>query len=113
MGGVLAARIAELLELQTASCGLLVLGRRVVPVLAIRALECNDFAHLFILTDLRYIPPKTNVSRSQPTKPPQQWNLPDDLFTSWPSPVKAVTCKPQMRLSQQRAGNELLRSLSL
>jgi hypothetical protein len=35
---VLAARVAELLELQTSRGDLLVLGRRIVPVLAIRAL---------------------------------------------------------------------------
>ena len=48
---VLAAAVAELLELETASGRLLVLRRRVVPLLAIRALQCHDFAHLFILTD--------------------------------------------------------------
>jgi hypothetical protein len=46
---VLAAAVAELLELETASGRLLVLRRRVVPLLAIRALQCHDFAHLFIL----------------------------------------------------------------
>jgi hypothetical protein len=46
---VLAARIAELLELQTACRSLLVLGRRIVPVLAVRALEGNDFAHCLVL----------------------------------------------------------------
>jgi hypothetical protein len=48
---VLAAGIAELRELETAGGRLLVLRRRVVPVLALRALQCNNFAHLFILTD--------------------------------------------------------------
>jgi hypothetical protein len=48
---VLAAGIAELRELQAASGRLLVLRRRVVPVLALGALQCNDFAHLLILTD--------------------------------------------------------------
>ncbi len=46
---VLAAAVAELLELETASGRLLVLRRRVVPLLAIRALQCHDFAHFFIL----------------------------------------------------------------
>jgi len=40
-----AAEVAELLELETSGGGLLVLGRRVVPVLTVRALEGNDFAH--------------------------------------------------------------------
>jgi hypothetical protein len=42
---VLAARIAELGELETACGGLLVLGGGVVPVLAVRALKGDDFAH--------------------------------------------------------------------
>ena len=42
---VLAARIAELGELKTARGGLLVLGGGVVPVLAVWALEGDDFAH--------------------------------------------------------------------
>jgi hypothetical protein len=46
MRRVLAARIAELLELKPTRRGLLVLGRGVVPVLAIRALEGNDLAHV-------------------------------------------------------------------
>jgi hypothetical protein len=52
---VLAAGIAELRELQTASGGLLVLRRRVIPVLALGALQCNNFAHLSILTDFAEI----------------------------------------------------------
>jgi hypothetical protein len=46
---VLAAAVTELLELETTGGRLLVLRRRVVPLLAIRALQCHDFAHLFIL----------------------------------------------------------------
>ncbi len=42
---VLAAGVAELRKLQTAGGDLLVLGRRVVPVLAYRALEGDDLAH--------------------------------------------------------------------
>ena len=42
---VLAARVAKLGELKATGRGLLVLGRGVVPVLAIRALEGNDLAH--------------------------------------------------------------------
>ena len=42
---VLAAGIAELAELEPARGGLLVLGRRVVAVLAIGALQCDDLAH--------------------------------------------------------------------
>jgi hypothetical protein len=49
--GVLAAGIAELRELEAAGGRLLVLCRRVVPVFALRALQCNNFAHLSILTD--------------------------------------------------------------
>jgi hypothetical protein len=48
---VLAAAVTELLELQTAGGRLLVLGGRVVPLLALSALQCDDFPHLFILTD--------------------------------------------------------------
>jgi hypothetical protein len=42
---MLAARVAKLVELQPASGGLLVLRRRIVPVLAIRTLQGNDLAH--------------------------------------------------------------------
>ena len=45
MIGVLAARITELRKLKTASGGLLVLGRRVIPVFAVRALKSDNFAH--------------------------------------------------------------------
>jgi hypothetical protein len=48
---VLAAGIAELRELKPASGRLLVLRRGVVPVLALGALQCDNFAHLFILTE--------------------------------------------------------------
>ena len=42
---MLAATGTELGELETAGGRLLVLGGGVVPVLAIRALQCNDLAH--------------------------------------------------------------------
>ena len=45
MRRVLATETAKLVELETASGRLLVLGLRVVPVLALAALQCNDFAH--------------------------------------------------------------------
>jgi hypothetical protein len=48
---VLAAGIAELRELEAAGGRLLVLRRGVIPVFAIGTLQCNNFAHLFILTD--------------------------------------------------------------
>jgi hypothetical protein len=51
---VLAAAVTELLELQTASGRLLVLRRRVVPLLALSALQCHDFPHVSILTDLAF-----------------------------------------------------------
>jgi len=44
MAGVLAAATAELLEFQTFGRGFLVLGRSVVPALAISALEHNVIA---------------------------------------------------------------------
>jgi len=43
--GVLAAGVAELRELKPARGRLLVLRRRVVPVLARRTLQCDNFAH--------------------------------------------------------------------
>jgi hypothetical protein len=46
---VLAAGVAELRELEPPGGGLLVLGGRVVAVLAIRALEGNDLAHWVVL----------------------------------------------------------------
>ena len=43
---VLAAAVTELLELETAGGRLLVLGGGVVPLLALSALQCDNFAHL-------------------------------------------------------------------
>jgi hypothetical protein len=51
---VLAATVTELLELKTASGRLLVLCRRVVPFLALSALQCHNFPHHSILTDLAF-----------------------------------------------------------
>jgi len=49
---VLPAGIAELRELQTTRRRLLVLGRRIVPVLAYRTLQCNDLAHGYFLSSV-------------------------------------------------------------
>jgi hypothetical protein len=49
MRGVLAALSTELREFQTLGRGLLVLGRRVVPVFAITALQCDYFSHIPLL----------------------------------------------------------------
>ena len=43
---VFAAAVTKLLELETASGRLLVLRRRVVPFLALSALQCHNFSHL-------------------------------------------------------------------
>jgi len=45
--GVLAAGVAELRHLQTPGGRLLVLRRRIVPVLTCRTLQCDDLAHWF------------------------------------------------------------------
>ena len=45
MRRVLAAELAELVHLDATCRRLLVLGRRVVPVLTITALQRNDFSH--------------------------------------------------------------------
>src|SRR5581483_10953810 len=45
MRRVLPALATELAEFQTLGRGLLVLGRRVVPVLTLTALQCNNFTH--------------------------------------------------------------------
>ena len=42
---MLAAAVTELLELETAGGRLLVLGRRVIPLLALSALQCHNFPH--------------------------------------------------------------------
>ena len=42
---VFAAAVTELLELETACGRLLVLRRRVVPLLALSALQCHNFPH--------------------------------------------------------------------
>ena len=43
---MLAAAVTELLELETARGRLLVLRRRVVPLLALSALQCHNFPHI-------------------------------------------------------------------
>jgi len=45
MRRMLPARVAKLGELQPSRGRLLVLRRRIVPVLTIRTLQCNDLAH--------------------------------------------------------------------
>jgi hypothetical protein len=45
---VLTAAITELLELKTARGRLLVLRRRVIPLLALGALQCDNFPHFSI-----------------------------------------------------------------
>ena len=42
---MLAAAVTELLELETARGRLLVLRRRVVPLLTLSALQCHNFPH--------------------------------------------------------------------
>jgi hypothetical protein len=49
---VAAAALAELRELKTADGRLLVLRRSVVALLALGALQCHDFPHFLILSDL-------------------------------------------------------------
>jgi hypothetical protein len=51
---MLAATVTELLELQTAGGRFLVLGRRVVPLLTLSALQCNNFPHSKILPVIRH-----------------------------------------------------------
>jgi hypothetical protein len=43
---VLAAAVTKLLELQTAGGRLFILRRRVIPFLALSALQCHNFPHL-------------------------------------------------------------------
>jgi hypothetical protein len=52
--GVLAAAITKLREFQTTSGGLLVLGGRVVTLLAHRALQCHYFAHSLLSLQTYY-----------------------------------------------------------
>jgi hypothetical protein len=51
---VLAAAVTELLELQAPRGRLLVLRSRVVPLLALAALQCNDFPHPQILSAISH-----------------------------------------------------------
>ena len=50
---VLTAALAKLAELQTIRRGLAVLGRRVIPLFANTALQCNDFSWHFRSQQLR------------------------------------------------------------
>ena len=49
---MLPARVAKLGELQPSRGRLLVLRRRIVPVLAIRTLQGNDLAHGYFLSSV-------------------------------------------------------------
>src|SRR5258708_4167845 len=75
--GVLAAGVTELGELEAAGGRLLVLGGRVIPVFALRALQCNDFTHLFILTDFAEISSYTRKTRSILCSPESAERSPD------------------------------------
>jgi hypothetical protein len=46
------ARVAELARFQTVRMLLPVLRRRIVPVLALAALQCDRFSHVRLLDDL-------------------------------------------------------------
>ena len=52
MRRVLPARVAKLGELQPTRGRLLVLRRRIIPVLTIGALQCNDLAHKYFLSSV-------------------------------------------------------------
>jgi hypothetical protein len=76
---VLPAAITELLELETASGRLFVLRRRVVALLALAALQCHNFTHLFILPDFPGPPPGElfpSVSGSSSRKPAVRFSNP-------------------------------------
>jgi hypothetical protein len=51
MRGVLSAAITELGELETFGGRLFVLRRRVIALLTLAALQCDNFTHLLILPD--------------------------------------------------------------
>jgi hypothetical protein len=53
---VLAAAVTELLELEATRGRLLVLRRRVVPLLALGALQCHNFPHFksFQLSEISF-----------------------------------------------------------
>jgi hypothetical protein len=51
MGRMFAATIAELGKLQARCRFLLVLRRGIVPLFTVWTLQCDNFAHLFILSD--------------------------------------------------------------
>ena len=80
MCGMFAAAIAKLREFQTAGGRLFILRRRVVPVLALGALQCNNFAHLSILTDFADFHRPANPSELEPggesITPPTRLALP-------------------------------------
>jgi hypothetical protein len=64
---VAAATLAELLELETASGRLFVLGGGVVALFALGALQCHDFSHLRILSDFEcgHLLPLLEIPNSQ------------------------------------------------
>jgi hypothetical protein len=65
MRRMLAAAIAELRELKPTRRRLLVLRRRVIPLLTNRALQCHDFTHVSILSDFS-MSRKFRLSRDSP-----------------------------------------------
>ena len=70
---VLPAGVAELRELEAAGGRLLVLRGGVVPVLAIRALQCDDLAHL---VNLLLTWPATSAGKQRLTRRDAgQWPL--------------------------------------
>ncbi len=59
---MLAAAVTELLERQTAGGRLLVLGRRVIPLLALSALQRHNFPHVKFLSAIRFKLPPIDAS---------------------------------------------------
>src|ERR1035438_8181876 len=89
---VLAAAVTELLELQAPRGRLLVLRRRVVPLLALRALQCNDFPHPQILPVVR---DQRSVSSSRCSL------FPIPCYLTISETVPAPTARPPSRIAKR------------
>ena len=70
MRRVLAAKPAKLVELDATRGRLLVLGLRVVPVLTLTALQCNDLSHnpYFTISNSAAVGTSSSLSNSRAEK---------------------------------------------
>jgi len=102
---VLAATVTELRELKTLGCRLFILRCCVVPLLALRALQCHNLPHCLFLTLQRFNLRSTKSSRfyccerRSSLLPPTRERSPYLIISEM---VPAPTVRPPSRMAKRK-----------